>query len=150
MLQEPCLDSRHLHYVGLKIDLARNMQILLREFFKFNDVIRNSKVHPFYVRETDFYADPKTVIKRKIDRDSKLFIVDNFADAAKYENVMIVNELFILWPFYRLSLRIMRKPVDYEERLVGKAGDTLRELVISFGMQDLGYPVHMSGEKYLK
>ena len=150
VLQMPDLDSRHLHYVGLKIDLARNMQILLREFFKFNDVIRNSKVHPFYVRETDFYADPKTVIKRKIDRDSKLFIVDNFTDAAKYENVMIVNEFFILWPFYRLSLRIMRKRVDYEERLVGKAGDTLRELVKSFGMHELGYPVHMSGEKYLK
>ena len=150
VLQMPDLDSRHLHYVGLKIDLARNMQILLREFFKFNDVIRNSKVHPFYVRETDFYADPKTVIKRKIDRDSKLFIVDNFTDAAKYENVMIVNEFFILWPFYRLSLRIMRKRVDYEERLVGTAGDTLRELVKSFGMHELGYPVHMSGEKYLK
>ena len=130
--------------------MARNMQILLRDFFKFNDVIRNLNVHPFHVRESDFYADPRTVIGRKIDRDSKLFIVDNFTDAAKYKNSMIVNEFFILWPFYRLSLKIMRTPVDYEERLVGKAGDTLRELVKLFGMQDLGYPVHMSGEKYLK
>ena len=108
MFEEPHLDSRMLHYVGVKIDLAQNMQILLRDFFKFNDVIRNSNVHPFHVKAADFIADPRTVICRKIDRESNLFIVDNFTDAAKYKNAMIVNEFFILWPFYRLSLKIRR------------------------------------------
>ena len=79
-----------------------------------------------------------------------MFILNNFTDAASYKNTMLVNEFIVLWPFYRLSLQNMKKPVDYEERLVGKAGDTLRELVKSFGMHELGYPVHMSGEKYLK
>ena len=52
--------------------------------------------------------------------------------------------------FIRLSLKFMKNPVNYEERLSGTSGDTLRKLVKSFDMEKLGYPVHMTGEKYLK
>ena len=62
----------------------------------------------------------------------------------------MVNEFFILWPFYCLSFKFMKKRVNYEERLSGTSGDTLRKLVKSFDMEKLGYPVHMTGEKYLK
>ena len=44
----------------------------------------------------------------------------------------------------------MKNRVNYEERLSGTSGDTLRKLVKSFDMEKLGYPVHMTGEKYLK
>ena len=62
----------------------------------------------------------------------------------------MVNEFFILWPFYRLLSKVMKNRVNYEERLSGTSGDTLRKLVKSFDMEKLGYPVHMTGEKYLK
>ena len=148
VLEHPKLDSRMLTYVGVKIDLAQNMQILFKEFFN-NDVTTNKNSHPFNFVLSDFKPEPTTVIRRKFDRNSDMYIIDDWKDAVP-EKTMMVNEFFILWPFYRLSLKFMKNPVNYEERLSGTSGDTLRKLVKSFDMEKLGYPVHMTGEKYLK
>ena len=85
VLQEPRLDSRMLHYVGVKIDLARNMQIPFKEFFN-NDVTTNKNSHPFNFVLSDFKPEPTTVIRRKFDRNSDMYIIDDWKDAVPEKN----------------------------------------------------------------
>ena len=110
-------------------------------------------------------VNPTTVFNKLIHRKPEWTVVDNFKDMINDET-MLVTDFFVLWPLYHHTLTA-KKPkktiAEYNTKLYGSSGETLRELVKLFGMDveagsnvlmeggvEAGYPIVMEGCVYLK
>ena len=106
-------------------------------------------------------VNPTTVFNKLIHRKPEWTVVDNFKDMINDET-MLVTDFFVLWPLYchTLTAKKPKKTIaEFNTKLDGTSGETLRELVKSFGMDvdilmeggvEAGYPILMEGCVYLK
>ena len=157
-LQE--MSNSQWNYYGLHIDIARNIQLLLKRFFpsipRYNHSWKVGR-HPIHSVYNSLNVNPTTVFNKLIHRESKWIVVDNFQELKK-NKTMLVTDFFVLWPLYHHTLtttnqnKKLKKSIDeYDKRLDGTSGEILRQLVKSFDMDsEAGYPLLMEGDVFLK
>ena len=151
------LTKRQWNFYGLHVNISRNIQVLLEKFFPSlqGDTTWTVGHHPIHQVRNSLNVNPTTVFNKIIHRQPEWTVVDNFEDMINDET-MLVTEFFVLWPLYHHTLTA-KKPkktiAEYNTKLDGTSGKTLRELVKSFGMEggvEAGYPIVMEGCVYLK
>ena len=111
--------------------------------------------YPIHQVYNSLNVNPTTVFNKLIHRKPEWTVVDNVKDMINNET-MLVTDFFVLWPLYHHTLTA-KKPkktiTEYNTKLEGTSGETLRKLVKSFGMEGgvvTGYPILMEECGYLK
>ena len=132
-------------YAGLKRNLSHVMYALLQKTQRNNHFRSTSSI--------DFNITPRTAFERvkHLMEDVKLGIFDDWSlyQANGYKGIWFTHFLF-LYPFILDTLSYKRDYFDVDECFKGSAGNSLRCTVMELGLDGLGYPIFVSGDRICK
>ena len=143
VLNDHKVEPKMINYVGLKVDYAKNLQVLHEKFYLTEDLCPFPQpTHPIQIIHEEFSNGPKTAMRRDICSLLKKGIFDTFGEQSARGEGMFVNEFLILWPLYEATIKKKRNyaQMNINERFVGNARDTFEKLKLSFHLNDAGYP----------